>query len=109
MCIRDRYKVEQAKENNLKNIQQTTEDFYSLFKKSIAKRLRSDVAVGTSLSGGLDSSSIVATIHQSTQENQYKPQTFTASFPGFEKDETQYSKQVAAYFGICLLYTSRCV
>ncbi len=94
------YEVKKKNTGDLKNIHQTTTSFYDLFKTSIQKRLRSDVAVGTSLSGGLDSSSIVAIIHQSTQNNQYKSQTFTASFPGFEKDETQYSKQVAAHFGI---------
>ena len=90
----------EKRNSDFKNIHQTITSFSDLFKISIQNRLRSDVAVGTSLSGGIDSSSIVATIHQSAQNNQYKPQTFTASFPGFEKDETPYSKQVAAHFGI---------
>jgi asparagine synthase (glutamine-hydrolysing) len=94
------YEVVKKNVEGVENIHQTTTSFYDLFKISIQNRLRSDVAVGTSLSGGLDSSSIVATIHQSTQNSQYKHKTFTASFPGFEKDETQYSKQVAAYFSI---------
>ena len=76
------------------------EIFSNLLSNSISKRLRSDVAVGTSLSGGLDSSSIVANIHQLVQRGNYQPQTFTASFPGFEKDETVYSKTVAKYFQI---------
>ncbi len=73
------------------------EQFQSLFSTSIKRRLRSDVEVGTSLSGGLDSSSIAATISQ-LQTTNYKLQTFTASFPGFEKDETAYAKQVADQF-----------
>lgn len=71
--------------------------FLELFSSSIQKRLRSDVAVGTSLSGGIDSSSIVAVIYQLANKNNYQPQTFTASFPGFDKDETQYSQAVANY------------
>ncbi|MEQ1797590.1 MAG: asparagine synthase (glutamine-hydrolyzing) [Lacibacter sp.] len=73
------------------------EQFQSLFSTSIKRRLRSDVEVGTSLSGGLDSSSIAATISQLTTYN-VQLKTFTASFPGFEKDETAYAKQVADQF-----------
>lgn len=76
---------------------ETTETFSNLFATSLIRRLRSDVAVGTSLSGGLDSSSVIAqlsTIHHS-------PLTaFTASFPSFEKDETVYAKQVAKQFSL---------
>lgn len=72
------------------------EQFQQLFNTSVQRRLRSDVEVGTSLSGGLDSSSIAATIK--IQNPDSKTQTFTASFPGFEKDETAYAKQVADEF-----------
>ena len=73
------------------------EQFQHLFNTSVQRRLRSDVEMGTSLSGGLDSSSIAVTISQ-LQTNNHKLQTFTASFPGFEKDETAYAKQVAEQF-----------
>ncbi len=72
------------------------EQFQQLFNTSVKRRLRSDVEVGTSLSGGLDSSSIAA--HIKTQNPTTKYQTFTASFPGFEKDETAYAKQIADQF-----------
>ncbi len=62
------------------------EKFNSLFTASVEKRLRSDVPVGTSLSGGLDSSSIIATL----QQLKINPKTFSAVFPGFEKDESAY-------------------
>ncbi len=74
--------------------------FSRLFQSSIQKRLRSDVAIGTSLSGGIDSSCIIANIHLLSEQYHYQPTTFTASFPEFEKDETQYSKQVAAQFNL---------
>lgn len=70
--------------------------FQQLFITSVKRRLRSDVEVGTSLSGGLDSSSIAAIIK--TQNPNSKFQVFTASFPGFEKDETAYANQVADQF-----------
>ncbi|CAF3817049.1 unnamed protein product [Rotaria sp. Silwood1] len=82
------------------------EQFENLLTTSIAKRLRSDVAVGTSLSGGIDSSSIVAIINQLAQKERYKPQAFTASFPNFKNDETNYSKQVAAHLHLQQYFTS---
>ena len=67
---------------------QAIEKFNKLFATSVTRRLRSDVETGSSLSGGLDSSSIVAGIFQAhAVENQ---QTFSAVFPGFAKDESKY-------------------
>jgi asparagine synthase (glutamine-hydrolysing) len=74
-----------------------TEKFTELFTKSIRRRLRSDVSLGTCLSGGLDSSSIVAVINQ-FQKNNHRLQTFSAVFPGFEKDESPYIKTIAKKF-----------
>jgi len=76
---------------------EAVEQFRQLFYTSVKRRLRSDVEIGTSLSGGIDSSSIAATISQ-LQTNNHNLKTFTASFPGFEKDETAYAKLVASQF-----------
>lgn len=71
------------------------EKFNQLLTTSVKRRLRSDVAIGTSLSGGLDSSSIIAIANGFTKS----PLTaFTAEFPQFEKDELIYAKQVAEQF-----------
>ncbi len=75
------------------------EEFKSLLSDSIKKRLRSDVSIGTSLSGGLDSSSIVAFCDKEIS-NQYSHKCFTASFEGFEKDELKYAAIVAKQFGL---------
>jgi len=75
------------------------ERFQHLFSRSVKRRLRSDVPIGTSLSGGLDSSAVIAVINE-LQAINYKPQTFTAAFPGFEKDESAFAKQVADQFGL---------
>ncbi len=77
------------------------ERFNELFQRSVANRLRADVSIGTSLSGGLDSSSVVASIHaQLSRNSHYHQQCFTASFPGFEKDETNYASQVVQQFSL---------
>lgn len=73
--------------------------FNELFSKSVAQRLRSDVAIGTSLSGGLDSSAIVSFI-QEVQLKSNPLKTFSAVFPGFEKDESAYIKLLCNKFNI---------
>jgi asparagine synthase (glutamine-hydrolysing) len=88
-------------EKQLENITDTEalERFNFLFTTSVKRRLRSDVAIGTSLSGGLDSSSVVATASPFIpRRSPFNP--FTAVFPGFEKDESAFSKQVADQFGL---------
>jgi asparagine synthase (glutamine-hydrolysing) len=76
--------------------EEAIEKFNELFIASVQKRLRSDVPVGTSLSGGLDSSSIIATL----QELKINSKTFSAVFPGFEKDEAAYINLLIDKFGI---------
>jgi asparagine synthase (glutamine-hydrolysing) len=81
------------------NEQNVIEQFTHLLSQSIKKRFRSDVSIGTSLSGGLDSSSIIALSHE-LNESSNSHKCFTAVFPGFEKDEEAYAKQVAAVFNM---------
>lgn len=71
-------------------VEEYTEEFKRLFMASIDKRLRSDVAVGSSLSGGLDSSSIVASLHAMNTTNMH---TFSARFKS-GKDEGAWIKLV---------------
>lgn len=78
------------------SIETTLEKLNTLLTDSIRKRLRSDVPVGTSLSGGIDSSTIAALLHQMVGQS-YK--TFTAGFKDFEKDESAKAKKIADHFG----------
>lgn len=72
---------------------EAVERFQQLFHSSIQKRLRSDVPIGTSLSGGLDSSSIVAMLSRN-QVITDRIQTFSVTFPGFKKDESSYQQMM---------------
>ncbi|CAN5761497.1 asparagine synthase (glutamine-hydrolyzing) [soil metagenome] len=69
------------------------ERFRFLMLQSVERRLRSDVPVGSSLSGGLDSSLIVSLIERINQ-NKVPQNTFSARFPGFKKDESAYMDMV---------------
>jgi asparagine synthase (glutamine-hydrolysing) len=74
-----------------------TEQFRQLLTTSVERRLRSDVPVGTSLSGGLDSSSILALASRLLPPGA-PINTFSAVFPGFERDESVYIKTVVDRF-----------
>ncbi len=78
------------------------EEFERLFTDSVAKKMRSDVPIGASLSGGLDSSSIAYSIVQELKKKGATPgfKTFSAVFPGFEQDEEKYIKEVVNQFSL---------
>lgn len=73
------------------------QEFRSKFEQAVKYRLISDVPVGTSLSGGLDSSTVVVLIHKFLSEKSKDAQaigtvqnTFSAVFPGQNNNEEQY-------------------
>ncbi len=80
-------------------VEEAIEKLDALFTASVKRRLRSDVTVGTSLSGGLDSSSIVSTM-QELKTNGAELKTFSAVFHGCEKDESPYINLITGKTGI---------
>jgi len=69
-------------------------------------RMRSDVTIGTALSGGLDSSAtICAMAHLAGAEGELRmsndwQHAYVATFPGTSLDESVYARQVTDYLGI---------
>ncbi|HEY0677344.1 MAG TPA: asparagine synthase (glutamine-hydrolyzing) [Chitinophagaceae bacterium] len=98
ISIQQYWDIDKEKET-LTSDEEALETFRRLLSSSVEKRFRSDVPVGTSLSGGLDSSSIAAIASRiSAGSNSYK--CFSAVFPGFGKDESRFSQMVAQQFGL---------
>lgn len=86
--------IDLTKEDRLVSLSSAAEQFKEMLKSSISLRLRSDVPVGSSLSGGLDSSAIVCLIDQLNTEKKIKQKTFSARFRNFEKDEGRFMEKV---------------
>lgn len=82
------WQIDLSKKSNL-SFKEAQSEFKRLLVQSIERRLRSDVPVGSSLSGGLDSSSIVSLISR-MKSGQQAQHTFSARFPNFKKDEGVY-------------------
>lgn len=95
---------------NLKELPDTYEEkvlqFRELFLDAVKLRMRSDVTIGTALSGGLDSSATICAMAQLAKNN---PQArmnkdwqhaFVAAFPGTTMDESAYARCVTDYLGI---------
>lgn len=79
---------------------------FSLLADAVRLRLRSDVPVGTCLSGGLDSSSIVVLVNHALQDGALAPdligerqKTFTSCFEDPRFDEREYAELVLAHTG----------
>jgi len=70
--------------SNQLTFEEAKKEFYTLFVNSVRLRMRSDVPVGTTLSGGLDSNSIVAALRTFSTDHH---ETFTATFPNYIHNE----------------------
>ncbi len=71
--------------------------YRDLLEDSIRIRLRADVAVGSSLSGGIDSSAVVG--YLALGRHVERQHTFSARFPGWRLDEGRYIADVTALSG----------
>ena len=72
----------------------TQEAFNELLQDAVGLHLRADVSVGSTLSGGLDSSTLVAMAAARMRDKTFK--TFTASYAASDIDESAYARKVTA-------------
>ncbi len=86
--------IDTDKQNKKISDTDAIEKFTALFRQSVQRRLRSDVPIGTSLSGGLDSSSVLAM----AMEEGAAISAFTAVFSGYDKDESGYATAMSGHY-----------
>ncbi len=77
--------------------EEASKEFLRLFKSAVQKRLMSDVPLGVFLSGGIDSSSVVAMLAQHMEPSDIK--TFSIAFQEKSFDESSYARKVANHLG----------
>ena len=86
--------------------EEQVEMFRALFLDACKLRMRSDVTIGTALSGGLDSSATICAMShlskndQDVRMNRDWQHAFVATFPGTTMDESVYARKVTDYLGI---------
>lgn len=73
------------------------DEVYHTLRDAVGRRLMSDVPLGVFLSGGLDSSAIVAMMAEHVDAASIK--TFSIGFEEASFDESAWAAQVAGYFG----------
>lgn len=94
-----------------KTYEEQTEYMRHLFLDACKLRMRSDVTIGTALSGGLDSSATICAMsylagHESdVRMNHDWQHAYVATFPGTTMDESAYAKQVTDHLGIPATFT----
>jgi asparagine synthase (glutamine-hydrolysing) len=91
-------------------LQRQTDEFRELFFDSCRLRLRSDVPLATSLSGGLDSSAVACTISELGRLGKASlapedwQRAFVACFTGTPHDEQNYARAIVQHTGMTAHY-----
>ncbi|TSC88487.1 MAG: asparagine synthase (glutamine-hydrolysing) [Microgenomates group bacterium Gr01-1014_5] len=91
--VKEYWKIDFSKKLKLKE-EEWEELIYSKIKESVESRTVSDVPIGAFLSGGLDSSAVVALLSATNS----KLKTFSIGFEDPRFDESKYALQIAALY-----------
>lgn len=76
--------------------EQAKDQLYSLLNEAVSLRLRSDVAVGCYLSGGVDSSIIA---HLASENIRHTLKTYSVSFSDAQYDESEFQQKMSRKVG----------
>jgi asparagine synthase (glutamine-hydrolysing) len=89
-----------------KTSSECVEQFGELFRDAVAIRMRSDVPIGTCLSGGFDSSAVICAMaaHERAgmgpRDSASWRHAFVAAFPGALNDERPQAEEAASWAGV---------
>lgn len=95
-CVTERYWDLKFQPDLHSTVPEFVERLRQLLEESVSLHLVSDVPLGAFLSGGIDSSSVVATAARLTSS---PLKTFSIGFPEGNYNELHYARQVAKRFG----------
>lgn len=90
------FEIHYAPDTNIKTEEDAIAYIRPVLEDAVKKQTVSDVPIGAFLSGGIDSSSIVALLQKNTNQ---AINTFTARFEEQDYDESNIAKKVAQYCG----------
>ena len=85
----------QFTDHNILSMEDAQDELLKLLQQSTAMRMIADVPLGAFLSGGIDSSAIVALMTEASQE---PVRTCTIGFDDKEHDESPYAREIAELF-----------
>ncbi len=83
--------------SSAQNQRDTIKEFSSLFEDAVRVRTRSDVPVGVTLSGGLDSTAVLAATTPNTPGD---TACLTSVYGGYERGEAEWATIAAAPYGV---------
>jgi len=86
----------ELKEDAAWTLDSAAEAFLALFKDAVRLQRISDVPLGAFLSGGMDSSAVVAVLSRYAEQ---PVKTFTIGFEDAHRDETRFARIAATHFG----------
>lgn len=92
------YGIKEDPQFYIRDARDIAEELKYLLDQSVSRRMIADVPVGIFLSGGIDSSSILASA--AAHINPKELETFTIGFDEKEFDESKKAKRVAEFFGV---------
>ena len=100
--------LDPSREIRRETAEEYEEEFRHIFFEAVKCRMRCSLPAGCLLSGGLDSSSVVATVRALSRGTSQEPlATFSATFPSFPRtDEKEYVGELLKDGGICSEYVS---
>ncbi|MBW8049766.1 MAG: asparagine synthase (glutamine-hydrolyzing) [Cytophagales bacterium] len=94
--VKSYHQIDYAPDKNLKTISDVIDLINPVLEKAVKRQTISDVPIGAFLSGGIDSSTVVAKLQQNSSKN---IKTFTVKFEESTYDESKIAKQVAQHLG----------
>jgi asparagine synthase (glutamine-hydrolysing) len=97
VSVRRYWDLSFSENNPIKSEDEYADELRARLKEAVRLRLISDVPLGVFLSGGIDSSSVVAMMSEIVPPSQIK--TFSIGFEDKSFDESTYARTVANFYG----------